>query len=61
MKISKWINRWKGNGASDQEMEDNLVEFFSVVHEVEPSDELRSEVKDLMKLENRLKIIKESL
>lgn len=61
MKVSKWINRWKGNGASDQEMEDNLVEFFSVVHEVEPSDELRSEVKDLMKLENRLKIIKESL
>ena len=61
MKISRWINRWKGNGASDQEMEDNLVEFFSVVHEVEPSDELRSEVKDLMKLENRLKIIKESL
>lgn len=61
MKVSKWINRWKGNGASDQEMEDNLVEFFSVVHEVEPTDELRSEVKDLMKLENRLKIIKESL
>ena len=49
MKVSKWINRWKGNGASDQEMEDNLVEFFSVVHEVEPTDELRSEVKDLMK------------
>ena len=61
MKISKWINRWKGNGASDEEMEDNLVEFFSVVHEVEPSDELRSEVKDLMKLENRLKIIRDSL
>ena len=61
MNISKWTKRWKENGASDQEMEDILVDFFSTVHEVEPTDELRSEVKEIMKLENRLKIIKDSL
>ena len=53
MNISKWTKRWKENGASDQEMEDILVDFFSTVHEVEPTDELRSEVKEIMKLENR--------
>ena len=61
MNISKWTKRWKENGASDQEMEDILVDFFSTVHEDEPTDELRSEVKEIMKLENRLKIIKDSL
>lgn len=59
--VFKWFDRWEADGASDEEIEDLLLDFFCTLYEEEPSDELRAEVKELITLRNKLNIIKDSL